>query len=241
MFVAVEGRTIGAILLADELRRDTPRAIQALCTAGVRRIVMVNGDRAEAAEPSRQRLISTRLPTASPPTKSTRWRRSSTRPQWSATASMIHRRWRRPMSGSLWVRAAQAPSSQAADVVILVERLDRASDVLTIAKRTYAIAMQSIIAGMALSALAMAFAAAGYLPPIAGAVAQADDRCRHRHPQRFARLDPWPQSARTQNAALGRHGPAPRSRTRRHFVIDRHMSLASDQAGVGRTLRDELL
>ena len=50
VFVAVDGRTIGAVLLADELRRETPRAVQALRTAGVSRIVMVTGDRADAAE-----------------------------------------------------------------------------------------------------------------------------------------------------------------------------------------------
>jgi hypothetical protein len=68
-------------------------------------------------------------------------------------------------------RGASA-SSEAADVVILVDRLDRVSDALTIAKRTHGIALQSIIAGMGLSALAMAFAALGYLPPIAGALTQ---------------------------------------------------------------------
>ena len=37
-------------MLADELRRETPLAVQSLRAAGVRRIVMVTGDRAEAAE-----------------------------------------------------------------------------------------------------------------------------------------------------------------------------------------------
>src|SRR5581483_4917364 len=50
VFVAADGRIIGALLLGDELRRETPRAVQALRTAGVARIVMVTGDRADAAE-----------------------------------------------------------------------------------------------------------------------------------------------------------------------------------------------
>ena len=50
VFVAVDGQTVGAVLLADELRRDTPRAIQALRAVGIARIVMLTGDRAEAAE-----------------------------------------------------------------------------------------------------------------------------------------------------------------------------------------------
>jgi heavy metal translocating P-type ATPase len=50
VFVAVDGRMIGALLLGDELRRETPRAVQALRSAGVSRIVMLTGDRADAAE-----------------------------------------------------------------------------------------------------------------------------------------------------------------------------------------------
>ncbi len=50
VFVALEGRPIGALLLADELRPDTPRAISMLREAGVARIMMVTGDRAEAAQ-----------------------------------------------------------------------------------------------------------------------------------------------------------------------------------------------
>jgi P-type E1-E2 ATPase len=50
VFVAVDGRTVGALLLGDELRRETPRAVQTLRNAGVARIVMVTGDRADAAE-----------------------------------------------------------------------------------------------------------------------------------------------------------------------------------------------
>jgi hypothetical protein len=68
-------------------------------------------------------------------------------------------------------RGASA-SSEAADVVILVDRLDRVPDVLTIAKRTHSIALQSIVAGMGMSGLAMFFAAIGFLPPIAGALTQ---------------------------------------------------------------------
>jgi hypothetical protein len=68
-------------------------------------------------------------------------------------------------------RGASA-SSQAADVVILVDRLDRVSDAVVIARRARRIALQSIVAGMAMSGIAMAFAAIGWLPPIAGALTQ---------------------------------------------------------------------
>jgi iron-sulfur cluster repair protein YtfE (RIC family) len=56
--------------------------------------------------------------------------------------------------------------------VILVDRLDRVSDAISIARRARAIALQSLFSGMALSGLAMCFAAVGLLPPIAGALTQ---------------------------------------------------------------------
>src|SRR5450432_2398190 len=50
VFVAVEGRPIGALLLAGEPPSDTPPAIRLLREAGIARIVMVTGDRAAAAQ-----------------------------------------------------------------------------------------------------------------------------------------------------------------------------------------------
>src|SRR3972149_4040748 len=60
-------------------------------------------------------------------------------------------------------------ASEAADVVLMVDRLDRLSEALTIAQRTRRIAVESMVVGMSLSAVAMGFAAFGYLPPVAGA------------------------------------------------------------------------
>ena len=51
-------------------------------------------------------------------------------------------------------------------------RLDRLPEALHIAHRTRAIALQSVFAGMGLSLLAMALAAAGLLAPAAGALVQ---------------------------------------------------------------------
>jgi hypothetical protein len=68
-------------------------------------------------------------------------------------------------------RGASA-SSEAADVVILVDRLDRVSDAVVIARRARGIAVQSIGAGMALSGLAMLAAAFGWLTPVASALTQ---------------------------------------------------------------------
>jgi hypothetical protein len=72
---------------------------------------------------------------------------------------------------ALGARGASA-SSEAADVVILVDRLDKVSEAVVIARRARRIALESIIAGMALSGIAMGFAAFGWLTPVAGAITQ---------------------------------------------------------------------
>ncbi len=61
---------------------------------------------------------------------------------------------------------------QAADAAILEPSLRRVDQLIHIGRRMRAIAMQSAIGGMALSAICMAAAAAGLLTPSAGALAQ---------------------------------------------------------------------
>jgi len=63
-------------------------------------------------------------------------------------------------------------TSEASDVVILVDDLSKVGDAVSISRRTMRIARQSIVAGLTLSAVAMIFAAFGYIPPTAGALLQ---------------------------------------------------------------------
>jgi hypothetical protein len=55
-------------------------------------------------------------------------------------------------------------------VVILADRLDRVGDAVAIAQRARKIAVQSIVAGMGLSLLAMAAATLGWLAPVPAAI-----------------------------------------------------------------------
>jgi P-type E1-E2 ATPase len=68
--------------------------------------------------------------------------------------------------------AGATVSSETADAVILVDRVDRVADAIRIGRRALFIARQSVLAGIALSLLAMGVAAAGYLPPVQGALLQ---------------------------------------------------------------------
>ena len=175
VFVAVDGRPIGALLLADELRSDTPRAIRLLREAGIARIVMVTGDRAGAAQAIGAALdldavLAERVPSDKVDAVRSEQRLHPTimvgdgindAPALAAADVGI----------ALGARGASA-SSEAADVVILADRLDRVGEAIAIAQRARRIAIESIVAGMALSMLAMLAATFGWLLPVPAAIVQ---------------------------------------------------------------------
>jgi heavy metal translocating P-type ATPase len=175
VFVAIEGRPIGALLLADELRSEAPRAIRLLRDAGVGRILMVTGDRAAAAETIGAALdldsvLADRVPSDKVDAVRIEQRLNPTLmvgdgindvPALAAADVGV----------ALGARGASA-SSEAADVVILADRLDRVGEAIFIAKRAHRIAIESIVVGMGLSGLAMLAATAGWLAPVPAAIVQ---------------------------------------------------------------------
>jgi len=175
VFVAVEGRPIGALLLADELRSDTPRAIRLLRDAGIARMVMVTGDRAAAAHAIGAALdldavLADRVPSDKVDAVRSEQRLHPTimvgdgindAPALACADVGI----------ALGARGASA-SSEAADVVILADRLDRVGEAIVIAQRARRIAVESIVAGMGLSMLAMVAASLGWLMPVPAAIVQ---------------------------------------------------------------------
>jgi len=63
-------------------------------------------------------------------------------------------------------------TGEAAGAVVLDSSLERVDDLFHIAGRMRSIALQSAVGGMAASVVGMGFAAAGLLPPAAGALVQ---------------------------------------------------------------------
>ena len=72
---------------------------------------------------------------------------------------------------AMGARGATA-SSEAADVVLVVDRLHRLVDAMTIAKRSRRIAVQSVVLGMGLAFAFMGLGALGLFKPAAGALIQ---------------------------------------------------------------------
>jgi hypothetical protein len=72
---------------------------------------------------------------------------------------------------AMGARGATA-SSEAADIVLIMDRLDRLLEAIQIARHSRGIALQSLLIGMSMSMVAMGFAAGGFLTPVAGALLQ---------------------------------------------------------------------
>jgi P-type E1-E2 ATPase len=62
--------------------------------------------------------------------------------------------------------------AEASGAVILESSLQKVDEFFHISRRLRSIALQSAVGGMALSVIGMLVAAAGYLPPVAGAITQ---------------------------------------------------------------------
>jgi heavy metal translocating P-type ATPase len=174
VFVAIEGEMRGALLLSDAIRPDTPRALRRLREAGIAKTVMVTGDRAEVAEAIAAALgIDGVLAERTPEDKVDAVRAERREAVTLMVGDGINDA---PALAAADVGIAMGArgsgASTAADVVLLVDRLDRLADALEIARRARGIALQSVLAGMGMSVAAMVVAAFGFLAPVAGALLQ---------------------------------------------------------------------
>jgi cation transport ATPase len=176
--VGVDDRLAGVLVMADRLRPDAAELVAALHAGGVRRVAMVTGDRADvanavAAEAGLDRVYAERDPQGKLAVVKATRERPDLRPVVmvgdgvnDAPALAL------ADVGIALAGESRTVSSEAADAVITVDRIDRVAEAIRIGRRTMAIARQSVIAGMALSIAAMIVAAFGYLPPVAGALLQ---------------------------------------------------------------------
>jgi phosphoserine phosphatase len=175
IFGAIDGRPAGAFLLEDPIRPDAPRMIRALRDAGVTSVVLVTGDRADIADTVGRIVgVDRVLADCDPADKLAAIQAESARSATIIVGDGINDAPALAAAGvgvALSARGATA-SSEAAEVVLTVDRLDSLADAIFIARRSRTIALQAVGTGMGLSIAAMAAAAAGLLPPAFGAILQ---------------------------------------------------------------------
>ncbi|MCA0008751.1 MULTISPECIES: heavy metal translocating P-type ATPase [unclassified Mesorhizobium] len=175
VFVAVAGELAGIFTLGDALRPDARDALANLRSAGITRMVMLTGDDSAAAKRVSSRLdLDVIIADAVPADKVTTVEAEKATAPTMMVGDGINDA---PALAAATVGIAMGArgataSSEAADVIVLTDRLQPVADAVRIARRTRSIALQSIIAGLALSGLAMIAAAMGQITPVAGALLQ---------------------------------------------------------------------
>ncbi|NKC31454.1 heavy metal translocating P-type ATPase [Falsiroseomonas selenitidurans] len=174
-WLAVEGRVVAAFVLADGLRQEAPATVRRLRALGVRRVVLLSGDRAAAAAAVGRALrLDAVLAEQSPAGKVAAVRAEAARAPTAMVGDGVNDAPALAAAdlGIAMGAAGTAAAAEAGDVVLLVDRVDRVAEALAIAQRARRIALQAIWLGMGLSGAAMLVAAAGHLPPLAGALVQ---------------------------------------------------------------------
>jgi heavy metal translocating P-type ATPase len=175
VYTSIDGELNGAFLLEDPIRSDSARTIRALRNAGMKRVVMLTGDRAEVAEGVALTVgVDQVLAERSPAEKVDAVKSEAANGRTAMVGDGINDAPALAVASvgvAMGARGAGA-SSEAADIVLVVDRLDRLLEAKRIAGRARRIAVESVLLGMGLSLIAMGFAAAGLLVPVAGALLQ---------------------------------------------------------------------
>ncbi|MFN3723320.1 MAG: heavy metal translocating P-type ATPase [Paracoccaceae bacterium] len=173
--VAVDGQLVGHLVMSDPLRAGAGEMLARLRAQGIDRILLATGDRLEVAERITHGLGLDAIHAGLTP---------------DGKVDLVvaeHRNGPVMMVGdgvndapalavadvgvAMGARGAAA-SAEAADVVLLVDRVDRIAPGIEIARGARRIALQSVVVGIGLSVMGMIAAAFGYLTPVQGALLQ---------------------------------------------------------------------
>jgi heavy metal translocating P-type ATPase len=178
VIVGVDGKVVGRLLVGDRLRSEAATMVAALRRAGVRHVALVSGDRLAVAERVGAEIGVDRV-----------YADQTAGDKVDVVRALRDRADLRPVVmvgdgindapalavadvGIAMAAAGATVSSETADAVIVVDRIERVAQAISIGRRSLRIARQSVLIGMGLSIAAMAVAAAGMLPPLHGALLQ---------------------------------------------------------------------
>ncbi|MGC1176567.1 MAG: heavy metal translocating P-type ATPase [Candidatus Saccharimonadales bacterium] len=174
VYVAVDGELAGVITFTDEVRSETRATLESLRALGLRETVMITGDNAAVAAAVAKNLDIAHVHAEMLPADKLRvLEEIQHRPLVfvgdgvndapALTASDV---------GIALGARGSAAASESADMVILADDINRVATAVLIAKRTFAIARQSILVGIGLSVVLMLIFATGVFSPLTGAIIQ---------------------------------------------------------------------
>ncbi|MGN7200081.1 heavy metal translocating P-type ATPase [Arthrobacter sp. SAFR-044] len=174
VYVAVDGRYAGALVMKDPLRRNAVDTLSRLNSLGVRNTMLLTGDaHATAAHIAEEAGIGRIQAECLPEDKV------------NAVAGILERPVLMVGDGvndapvlaaadvgiAMGAKGATA-ASESADVVVMLDDVSKVAQAVAIGKRTVAVALVSIWTGIGLSLVLMAIAMTGYIPAVAGALLQ---------------------------------------------------------------------
>ena len=175
VFVAIDGTVAGALIIDDPIRPDAPRVIRSLRRAGIERVIMVTGDHPDVAESVGAALGVDRIMSERDPSEKVEALEAE---REAGVVVMVGDGLNdapalaaADVGVAMGARGATA-SSEAADAVLVADRLDGLVDAIAIARRSRAIAIQSVVMGMGLAFAFMIGGAFGLFRPAVGALIQ---------------------------------------------------------------------
>ncbi|MDE3123160.1 MAG: heavy metal translocating P-type ATPase [Paracoccaceae bacterium] len=173
--VGIDGIWAGELILADRLRDGTGDFVAGLRATGIRRIVLATGDRPDVADAVADGLALDAIHAGLSPERKIAIvveERANGRVMMVGDGVNDAPALAAADLGVAMGARGAAASAEAADVVLLVDRLDRILPARRIAQRARRIALQSVVVGIGLSAAGMVAAALGFLTPVEGALLQ---------------------------------------------------------------------
>lgn len=182
VYVAIDGKFAGALLLRDELRADAPDTLQWLSALGVRHTLMLTGDGKVTAEHVARELGVTNVRAECLPLDKVRPVEAVTDRPVMMVGDGVNDA---PVLAAADVGVAMGArgstaASESADVVIMKDDLHRVARSIEIGQQTIRIALQSIWIGISLSLILMVLATFGLIPAVVGAGFQEGLCCKNR-------------------------------------------------------------
>jgi heavy metal translocating P-type ATPase len=175
VFISIDGQVHAAITFDDRIRPDAVTTIRALRRIGVSKVVMATGDQPVVARSVGLAIGADQVLSECTPREKVdaleELRNTGTTTMVGDGINDAPALAMADVGVAMGARGATA-SSEAADVVLMVDRLERLVDAIGIAQRSRRIAVESAALGMGLSLIAMTVASFGLLAPIAGALIQ---------------------------------------------------------------------
>lgn len=175
-FVAIGSQLAGTITFNDQLRPEAKATIKRLVASGIKHVLMITGDNAAAAKAVAKKIgikEADVVADALPAEKLLQVEAAQHHPLVFVGDGVNDA----PVLAASDVGIAlgargETAASESADMVIMLDDISKVAQVHSIARRTFSIAKQSILVGIALSIILMFVFSTGKFKPLYGAIIQ---------------------------------------------------------------------